>query len=62
PKDVHGTSLQVHQPNDPDPDFEQTGMFIVTLSRLPSVWKKYKSTNSGISRLEFKIKRGGGNR
>ncbi|KAG2081606.1 hypothetical protein BD769DRAFT_1783953 [Suillus cothurnatus] len=53
PKGIHGTSLQVRQPDDPNPDFEQTGMSIVTSSRLPSVWKKYKNTISGISQLDF---------
>ncbi|KAG2091220.1 uncharacterized protein F5147DRAFT_823307, partial [Suillus discolor] len=55
PKDVHGTSLQVRNPDDPNPAFIQTGMAIVTSNRLPNAWKKYKDTNSGITQLQLEL-------
>lgn len=41
PADTHGTSLQELNPMDPNPQFLQTGLAIVTPSRLPDVWKKF---------------------
>ncbi|KAH7920021.1 hypothetical protein BV22DRAFT_986498, partial [Leucogyrophana mollusca] len=43
PKHVHGTSLQRRDPNDDAPEFRQTGLAIVTSSRIVRVWKKYLS-------------------
>ncbi|KAG1767507.1 hypothetical protein EDD22DRAFT_844466 [Suillus occidentalis] len=41
-------TLVVWQPS----AFVQTGIAIVTSSRLPNAWKKYKETHSGITQLE----------
>lgn len=41
PTDVHGMSLQDLDPMEKNPQFLQTGVAIVTPSRLPSVWKKF---------------------
>ena len=41
PTDVHGTSLQDLDPKEENPQFLQTGLAIVTPSRLPAVWKKF---------------------
>jgi hypothetical protein len=41
PGEHHGTSLQDVDPLDRSPDFIQTGMSIVTSSRIKAVWEKY---------------------
>lgn len=41
PRHVHGTSLQNRYPHDPNPNFLQRGLAIVTSARLSGVWEKY---------------------
>ncbi|KAK7051219.1 hypothetical protein VNI00_004719 [Paramarasmius palmivorus] len=41
PKDFHATSLQNVCPNDPKPTFVQSGLAIVTSSRIDGVFKQY---------------------
>ncbi|KAG6836744.1 hypothetical protein H0H93_003968 [Arthromyces matolae] len=39
----HGTSLPNCNPQDENPDFEQTGLAFVTSNRLASAWRKYQA-------------------
>ncbi|KAJ3559157.1 hypothetical protein NP233_g11335 [Leucocoprinus birnbaumii] len=43
PRFYHGTSLQRVDPYDPDPDFRQQGLAIVTSPRLPPVWAQFSA-------------------
>ncbi|KAK7018074.1 hypothetical protein VNI00_018393 [Paramarasmius palmivorus] len=43
PEDVHGTSLQNVHPDDSNPKVVQTGLAIVTSSRISSIFSKYKA-------------------
>lgn len=41
PKHWHGTTLSAKDPQSTDLDFRQSGLSIVTPSRLPNIWRKY---------------------
>ncbi|KAK7018687.1 hypothetical protein VNI00_018314 [Paramarasmius palmivorus] len=43
PEDVHGTSLQSVHPEDSNPKVVQTGLAIVTSSRISSIFSRYKA-------------------
>lgn len=43
PSEFHATSLQKYSPYNPDPEFSQAGVAIVTGKRLVTIWKRYKA-------------------
>jgi hypothetical protein len=45
PQEWHGTSLQERGPTEDTPVFQQSGLAIITIPRLPELWKKYISTS-----------------